>query len=125
MSASTLRIGPAGPLAGQTSASDGSESAASILRSALLTHFGSTSSSSNDAIAIDNKYFTASVALADLNLADADAAAEGKDAKEDGVLLVNKLTSTKWRAHRRGKKDEGERCGRCSYGHAGKYGFRR
>ena len=86
MSVSTLRIGPAGPLAGQTSASDGSESAASILRSALLTHFGSTSSSSNDAIAIDNKYFTASVALADLNLADA--AAGGEDAKEDGVLLV-------------------------------------
>ena len=88
MSVSTLRIGPAGPLAGQASAtcSDGSESAASILRSALLTHFGSTSSSSNDAIAIDTKYFTASVALADLDLAGA--AAEGGDSKEDGVLLV-------------------------------------
>ena len=88
MSVSTLRIGPAGPLAGQASAtcSDGSESAASILRSALLTHYGRTSSSSNDTIAIDNKYFTASVALADLDLAGA--AAEGGDSKEDGVLLV-------------------------------------
>lgn len=86
MSVSTLRIGPAGPLAGQASASDGSESAVSILRSALLTHYGSTASSSNDTISIDNKYFTASVALADLDLADA--AAGGEDAKEDGVLLV-------------------------------------
>ena len=88
MSVSTLRIGPAGPLAGQASASDGSESAASILRSALLTHYGSTSSSSTDTctIAIDNKYFTASVALADLDLSGA--AAGGEDAKEDGILLV-------------------------------------
>ena len=88
MSVSTLRIGPAGPLAGQSGASDGSKSAASILRSALLTHFSaSTSSSSNSTIAIDNKYFTASVALADLELVDAGVDGGG-DAKEDGVLLV-------------------------------------
>ena len=85
MSISTLRIGPAGPLAGQSGASgDASESAASILRSALLSHYACTSSSNT--ISIDNKYFTASVALTDLDLVDA--GAEGGDAKEDGVLLV-------------------------------------
>ena len=93
MSISTLRIGPAGPLAGQSS--DGaSESAASILRSALLSHYAcasSSSSSSNDSnttiMTIDNKYFTARVALTDLDLASG-APSEAGDAKEDGMILV-------------------------------------
>ena len=96
MSISTLRIGPAGPLAGQSSGSDTSESAASILRSALLSHYAcvssssSSSSSSNDSnttMTIDNKYFTARVALTDIDLASG-APSEAGDAKEDGLILV-------------------------------------
>jgi len=82
---STLRIASAGP----SSPSD--EPAASILRSALLDHFPSTTTATGGTITVDNKYFTATVALTDLDIDSASAESStdsAVDRKEDGMILA-------------------------------------
>lgn len=82
---STLRIASAGP----SSSSD--EPAASILRSALLDYFPSNTSATAGTITVDNKYFTATVALSDLDIDSASAESNTDRAierKEDGMILA-------------------------------------
>jgi hypothetical protein len=91
---STLRIGPSLPLAGEAPAAPGATASATAvaesLRDALLAHLA-TDNDAGGTISVDNKYFSARVELAGLELAAAGGGpgpSPGPGRAEDGIVVA-------------------------------------
>ena len=91
---STLRIGPSLPLAGEAPAAPGATASATAvaesLRDALLAHLA-TDNDAGGTISVDNKYFSARVELAGLELAAAGGGpgpGPGPGRAEDGIVVA-------------------------------------